>query len=272
MASFRAACIQMTSGVEVDANVEAASALIREAAAAGADFIATPEVTHLMVMKTKELFSKIHLQADDPGLAAFQALAADLEKWLLIGSLAIRISEDKVANRSFLVGPDGTIKSQFDKMHMFDVDLPSGESYRESVTYKAGDDLALAELPWGRLGQTICYDLRFPYLYRALAHQGADFITVPSAFTQQTGEAHWHILLRARAIETGSFVIAPSQVGDHACGRKTYGHSLIISPWGEVLADGGTDIGVISAEIDTDAVQVARAQIPSLLGTHPSFS
>lgn len=268
-ASFRAACIQMTSGVDMDANVEAASSLIRQAATAGADFIATPEVTHLMVLKTRELFSKIYSQADDPGLKAFQALAAELDKWLLIGSLAIRLSDTKLANRSFLIGPDGHIKSSYDKAHMFDVDLPSGESYRESATYQAGNKLALAQTPWGTVGQTICYDLRFPYLFRALAQQGADFITVPSAFTQQTGEAHWHILLRARAIETGCFIIAPAQTGTHECGRKTYGHSLIISPWGEVLADGKSGTGIIVADIDSEAVNAARAQIPSLLGDMP---
>ena len=254
----------MTSGVDMDANVAMASDIIRQAADAGADFITTPEVTHLMVLKTKELFCKIYPQADDPGLKAFQALAAELGKWVLIGSLAIRLSETMVANRSFLIAPDGSIKSIYDKAHMFDVDLPSGESYRESATYQAGSDLVMADTPWGRLGQTICYDLRFSYLYRDLAQGGADFVTIPAAFTQQTGEAHWHVLQRARAIETGCFIIAAAQTGTHECGRKTYGHSLIINPWGEVLADAGTEVGFITAEIDIAEVAAARAQIPVL--------
>ncbi len=259
----------MTSGSDMAVNIEAASSLIREAAASGADFIATPEVTHLMVLKTEELFSKIFPQDEDPGLKAFQALAAELGKWLLIGSLAIRIAKDKAANRSFLLGPDGSVKATYDKIHMFDVDLPSGESYRESATYQAGDKLALAQTPWGPMGLSICYDLRFPHLYRALAQKGAGVITIPAAFTQQTGEAHWHVLQRTRAIETGCFIIAPAQTGSHDCGRKTYGHSLIVSPWGEVLADGGTAVGVVSAEIDLEAVEAARAQIPSLSVDRP---
>ncbi len=266
---FKAACIQMTSGADVAANIEAASALIREAAGAGAQLIATPEVTHLMVLKAKELFAKTKPQAEDPGVHAFAALAEELKRWLLIGSLAIRISDDKVANRSFLFAPDGSIAASYDKMHMFDVDLPSGEVYRESANYQAGTARAIAGLPWGHLGLTICYDLRFPYLYRELAKDGADFLSVPSAFTQQTGEAHWHILMRARAIETGCFVIAPAQTGDHECGRQTFGHSLIVDPWGTVLSDGGTDVGVSYAEIDPAKVGEARARIPSLNAAPP---
>lgn len=267
---FKAACLQMTSGVDVDANIKTATAMIREAAAGGAQLIATPEVTHLMVLKPAELFAKTKPQNEDEGVKAFAALAEDLKKWLLIGSMAIRVSEDKAANRSFLFAPDGTIAATYDKAHMFDVDLPSGESYRESANYAAGNARSLTSMPWGHVGLTVCYDLRFPYLYRELAKEGADFLTVPSAFTRQTGEAHWHILLRARAIETGCFVIAPAQTGDHECGRKTYGHSLIVDPWGEVLADGGEAVGITYAEIDPAKVTLARQRIPSL-NAHPPF-
>jgi predicted amidohydrolase len=266
---FTAACVQMTSGSDVAANIEAASDLIRHAAGEGADFIATPENTNLLLLDNDERFRKVHLQADDPALAAFTALAQDLHKWVLIGSLAIRVSADKVANRSFLIAPDGTIAAQYDKIHLFDVDLPDGESYRESAVYEPGTAVAIAGLPWGHIGLSICFDLRFPYIYRELAQRGAEVLTVPSAFTRQTGEAHWHVLLRARAIETGSFVIAPAQTGDHDCGRKTYGHSLIVDPWGTVLADGGTDVGVVLAEIDPAKVADARARIPAITADIP---
>ncbi len=261
---FKAACVQMTSGSDVAANIDVASALVREAAAGGAQLITTPEVTHLMVLKSTELFAKTKPQSEDAGVHAFSALAEELKRWLLIGSLAIRVSDGKVANRSFLFAPDGSIAASYDKMHMFDVDLPSGESYRESANYQAGHSRTLSGLPWGHVGLTVCYDLRFPYLYRELAKDGADFLTIPAAFTRLTGEAHWHVLMRARAIETGCFVIAPAQTGNHDCGRETFGHSLIVNPWGEVLSDGGTDIGVSYAEIDPGKVANARAQIPSL--------
>lgn len=261
---FTAACIQLTSSSDMDANIKNAVDLIRDAAGQGADFIATPENTNLLLLDNDERFRKVHEQNDDPGLKAFRALAEELHKWLLIGSLVIKVGEDKVANRSFLLAPDGTIAAHYDKIHMFDVDLPGGESYRESSVYEAGTAAALAGMPWGYVGLTICYDLRFPYLYRELAQRGAEFLTCPAAFTRQTGEAHWHVLLRARAIETSSFVIAPAQTGDHDCGRKTYGHSLIINPWGQVLADGGLDVGVTLARIDPAEVKDARARIPAI--------
>ena len=261
---FTAACVQLTSGSDMDANIKAATDLIREAAAKGADFIATPENTNLLLLDNDERFQKTHHQSDDPALKAFRALAEDLHKWVLIGSLAIKLNDEKVANRSFLLAPDGTIAAQYDKIHMFDVDLPGGESYRESSVYEPGTGVSIAGLPWGHIGLSICYDLRFPYLYRELAQRGAEFLTCPAAFTRQTGEAHWHILLRARAIETGSFMIAPAQTGDHDCGRKTYGHSLIIGPWGEVLADAGTDIGIVTAEIDPAQVKDVRVRIPAI--------
>lgn len=264
MASFRAACVQLRSSDDVNENVRTASALIRDAAAQGAQFIATPENTTLMApdggAKLAQSFSESH----DPALPQFATLAEELGVWLLIGSLAIKVSDAKTANRSFLIDPKGRIAARYDKVHLFDVDLPSGEKYRESNTVAGGNDAVLADLPWGKLGLTICYDLRFPQLYRALAKSGAFALTVPSAFTETTGKAHWHVLLRARAIENGAFVIAPAQGGTHANGRKTYGHSLIIAPWGEILAEAGVDPGVIVADIDPEASRDARARIPNL--------
>ncbi len=261
---FTAACVQMRTGVDIDQNIEDAAALIREAAQNGAQFITTPETTALMELGAKRLFANIVAEEDDRALKAFQGLAAELGVHLLIGSLAVKVAEDKAANRSFLLSPDGMITARYDKIHMFDVDLGNGEAYRESKNYQAGDTSVLADLPWGLLGMTVCYDLRFPYLYRELAQRGAQYITVPSAFTKPTGEAHWHVLLRARAIESGCFVFAPAQGGTHENGRETYGHSLIIDPWGEVLAEAGTDPCVILAEIDPAKTDEARSRIPSL--------
>tara|TARA_R100000656_G_scaffold10099_1_gene10735 strand:- start:249 stop:1118 length:870 start_codon:yes stop_codon:yes gene_type:complete len=263
-ASFKAALVQLRTGKSVDANIEAASRLIRQAAAQGASFVATPETTSLMELGAERLFANIVREEDDRALLAFRHLAAELGLYLLIGSLAVLAGEGKAANRSFLIGPDGRILARYDKIHMFDVDLGNGEAYRESKNYQAGEVAVLADLPFGRLGLSICYDLRFPHLYRALAHGGADFLTVPSAFTQQTGAAHWHVLLRARAIETGCFVLAPAQGGTHENGRETFGHSMIIAPWGEVLAEAGTDPCVILADIDVARVREARSRVPSL--------
>ena len=263
--TFTAACVQMRSSCNVADNVAAASALVSEAASQGADFVATPEMTSLLVSKTAELFEKVRAEKDDDALAAFRALAARKKIWLLIGSLPIRLSDEKVANRAFLISPEGEVKARYDKIHMFDVDLAGGESYRESKNYEPGREASIAPLPWGRLGLTICYDIRFPHLYRTLAQAGADFLTVPAAFTRQTGEAHWHTLLKARAIETGCFVIAPAQGGRHECGRETYGHSLIVAPWGEIIAEADHDApGVILAGIDTARIAEARTRVPSL--------
>lgn len=264
MAKFRAACVQLRSSDDVSANIQIASSLIREAKAAGADFIATPENTTLMAPDGGAKLERSFTQERDPALPDFRALAAELGVWLLIGSLAIKTSDTKTANRSFLLGPKGEIVAQYDKIHLFDVDLPSGEKYRESNTVAGGNRAVVADLPWGKVGLSICYDLRFPHLYRALAKTGASILTVPSAFTETTGKAHWHVLLRARAIENGAFVIAPAQGGVHANGRKTYGHSLIVAPWGEILAEGATDPGVFWADIDMDAVTEARGRVPSL--------
>ncbi|QIB33245.1 carbon-nitrogen hydrolase family protein [Ancylobacter pratisalsi] len=263
-APFRAALIQMRAAKSVAANVETASALIREAAAGGASYIQTPEMTGTMEENRQALFAVLHDEESDPALAAFRALAADLKVHLHIGSLAVKASEHRAANRSYLLGPDGAILARYDKIHMFDVDLPNGDVYRESAAYRPGELAVVTDLPQIRLGMTICYDLRFPALFRALADGGAGMIAAPAAFTQSTGEAHWHILLRARAIENGAYVLAAAQGGTHENGRKTFGHSLIIDPWGTVLAEGGTEPGVISAEIDPGKVASVRTRIPSL--------
>lgn len=264
MSSFRAACVQLRSSDDVADNIRTASELIREAKAKGADFVATPENTTLMAPDGGAKLERTFAEESDPALPAFRALAEELGIWLLIGSLAIKVSQTKTANRSFLIDPKGGVAARYDKIHLFDVNLPSGESYKESNTVAGGDHARAVELPWGRVGLTICYDLRFPQLYRALAHAGAFAFTVPSAFTETTGKAHWHVLLRARAIENGAFVIAPAQGGHHANGRKTYGHSLIIAPWGEILAEAAAEPGVILAEIDPEASRHARARIPNL--------
>jgi predicted amidohydrolase len=261
---FRAACIQLRSGEDVAANVRAASALIREAAAGGARFVATPENTTLMAADAGAKLASSFTERDDPALPVFAGLAAELGVHLLIGSVAIKVSETKTANRSYLFAPDGQVAARYDKIHLFDVTLDGGEAYAESNTVAGGDRAVLAPTPWGRIGMSVCYDVRFPSLYRALALGGAFAFTVPSAFTVPTGEAHWHVLLRARAIENGAFVFAPAQGGSHDNGRKTYGHSLIVGPWGEVLAEAGTDPGVIHAEIDPARSAAARAKLPNL--------
>jgi predicted amidohydrolase len=269
MGKFRAACIQLRSSDDVAENIRVASALIRDAASAGAAFIATPENTTLMAPDGGAKLAQSYDEAHDPALPAFAALAKELGVWLLIGSLAIKVSATKTANRSFLIDPHGAITARYSKIHLFDVDLPSGEKYRESNTVAGGDEAVVAQTPWGGIGLSICYDIRFGRLYRQLAQRGAFAFTAPSAFTQTTGQAHWHVLLRARAIENGAYMIAPAQGGTHANGRKTYGHSLIVGPWGEVLAEGGTDPGVFVAEIDPALSTEARAKVPSLEHDRP---
>ncbi len=264
MSIFRAACVQLCSSDDVDENIRITSDLIRKASAQGAHFIATPENTTLMAPDGGAKLERSYSEADDPALPVFRALARALNIWLLIGSLAIKVSERKTANRSFLIAPTGEIASRYDKIFLFDVELPSGEKYRESNTVEGGDQAVMADLPWGKLGLSVCYDLRFPQLYRRLAKNGAFMISVPSAFTETTGKAHWHTLLRARAIENGAFVIAPAQGGLHANGRRTYGHSLIIAPWGEILAEGGVEPGIIFADIDPAASEMARLRVPNL--------
>ena len=262
--TFGAAMVQMRSGRSPQANCDAAAKLIGEAKAAGADYVLTPEMTNTMELSREALFATLADEEHDPVLATLRELARTLGIYLNIGSLAVKVSPDKAANRSFLIDRRGDIIARYDKIHMFDVDLANGESYRESRSYRPGEIAAVAELPWGGLGLTICYDLRFPALYRGLAEAGASFLTVPAAFTRQTGEAHWHVLLRARAIETGCFVLAAAQGGKHENGRETFGHSLVVDPWGRVLAEAGTEPGIIVAEIDPAEVAAARARIPSL--------
>jgi predicted amidohydrolase len=262
--TFRAGLIQTRAGEQPAANLETVVKLIGEAKAGGASYVQTPEMTNIMVASRDKLLAAIVPEENDPSLATFRELARELGIYLHIGSLAVKSSADKAANRSFLIDPQGEIAARYDKIHMFDVDLANGESYRESRSYKPGDLAVLHDLPWGRLGLTICYDLRFPSLYRALGEAGASFLAIPSAFTRQTGEAHWHVLNRARAIETGSFVFAAAQGGKHENGRETYGHPLVVDPWGRILAEGGIEPEVVFADIDPAEVAAARARIPSL--------
>ena len=261
---FRAALVQMRSGRTPQDNIDAAATLIGEAKAAGAAYVLTPEMTNILETERERLFAAIVAEEKDPTLAAMRELARQHGLWLHIGSLAIAASPERAANRSFLINPKGAVVARYDKIHMFDVDLAGGESYRESRNFRAGDLAVVADLPWGRLGLTICYDLRFPALYRALAEAGASFLAIPAAFTRQTGEAHWRVLTRARAIENGCFVLAAAQGGTHEDGRETFGHSIAIDPWGRVLAQGGREPGVVVAEIDPSAVATARGRIPSL--------
>jgi predicted amidohydrolase len=262
--SFRVGLIQMRSGRSPQANTDAAAKLIGEAKDRGAEYVLTPEMTNIMETGRERFFASIVPEEQDAALTTFRELARSLGIFVHVGSMAIKVSPDKAANRSFLIDRHGEIVARYDKIHMFDVDLASGESYRESRNYRAGELAVLTDLPWGRLGLTICYDLRFPALYRALAEAGASFLSIPSAFTKQTGEAHWHVLLRARAIENGCFVFAAAQGGTHENGRETFGHSLVIDPWGRALAEGGVEPAVVLANIDLAEVSAARARIPSL--------
>jgi predicted amidohydrolase len=270
---FTAACVQLNSGREIESNIRVASALVRRARDAGADLIMTPEVSDMIEPKRALRREKARDEAAHPMLAAFRDLARETGAHLLLGSLMVHEEGvERLCNRSFLIGPQGDILSRYDKIHMFDVDLPGGESYRESAVFQPGETAVVAPLPWGTLGMTVCYDLRFPHLYRALAQSGADFLSVPAAFTVPTGKAHWHVLLRARAIENGCFVFAPAQCGEHAEGRRTYGHSVIVAPWGEILAEAGDEVGIVSAEIDTGRIAEARRSVPSLSHDRPFAS
>lgn len=267
---FRAGLVQMCTGRDVARNLAELSRLVREAAGQGANYIQTPEVSVLMERDRARLFVETRPEGGNPAIAFCQALARELGIWLHLGSMGVLVKSDKIANRSFLFSPQGRIAARYDKIHMFDVELPGGESYRESRNFEPGGKAVLADLPWGRLGMTICYDMRFPALYRVLAKAGAQFIAVPSAFTVPTGQAHWHPLLRARAIESQCFIFAAAQVGTHENGRATYGHSIVISPWGEVLAEAdGAQPSVIVADIDLQAVEEARRRVPSLQHDRP---
>jgi predicted amidohydrolase len=262
---FKAAAIQMRSGTDPERNAADLEKLVRDAASQGAAYIQTPEMTGAIVRDREARNSLFTTQDRDPIVAASARLAAELGIFLHIGSTAILRADGKLANRALLFSPDGKIVTTYDKVHMFDVDLDNGESWRESAAYEPGCEGVVADLPFARLGFAICYDLRFPQLFRAEALAGADVLTVPAAFTRQTGEAHWHVLLRARAIENGAFVIAAAQGGLHEDGRETYGHSLIVDPWGRVLAEAAHDEpAVIVAEIDTSLSAAARKKIPNL--------
>ncbi len=266
--SFVAACVTMRSGRDPLANRDAAVAMIREAAGRGASFVQTPEMTSLVERSRASLFENVRPEESDPTLAGLRDVARETGTVVHVGSLAVR-NGDKVANRAFVIDRDGAVIARYDKLHLFDVDLPNGESWRESATYTGGDKAVLAELPWGMLGITICYDVRFPALYRALADAGAAFLSAPACFTRQTGEAHWHVLHRARAIETGSFMISAAQGGTHEDGRETFGHSIIVDPWGRVLADSSDEPGMVMATIDTGLVAEARSRIPALRHGRP---
>ena len=268
---YRFACVQINAGDDMAANVASATELIKSARSEGAEFIGVPENVSMMVYGSKQIRGNSCSESDHPALGAFRDLAAKTGAWLLIGSLTIRTGEEdgRVANRSFVLDASGEIISRYDKIHMFDVDLPNGEFYRESKNFRPGREAVIADTEFGAVGLTICYDIRFAHLYRSLAHAGAHLLAVPAAFTRVTGEAHWHTLLRARAIETGCFVVAPAQCGEHPGERKTYGHSMVVGPWGEVLADAGVHPGFVIAEIDPAACDKARAMVPALASERP---
>ncbi len=261
---FTVACVQYAASDEIAANLDVAEGHIRRAVEKGADLVCLPEHFSCIARNDAGTLERARPEAEHPALPRLRALAADLGVWLQIGSLAIKVAPDRIANRAFLLDAAGSVVARYDKLHLFDVSLRDGEAYRESDVVRPGDRAVVAPTPWGLVGLSICYDLRFAHLYRALARAGARFLTVPAAFTRTTGRAHWHVLVRARAIETGCYVFAAAQGGTHVGGRKTYGHSLIVDPWGRVLADGGEEPGVILAEVDPAKVDEARRMIPSL--------
>ncbi|MEM7491487.1 MAG: carbon-nitrogen hydrolase family protein [Pseudomonadota bacterium] len=272
---MKVALLQLTSSDDPAANLPATLDLVAEAAGRGADLIATPEVTNCVSSDRAHQMSVLRREAEDETLAALRAAARDHACHILIGSLALRTDDPdgRFANRSFLIGPDGAIMARYDKIHMFDVDVSEAETYRESAGYRPGTRATLAETPWGKIGLTVCYDIRFPTLHRRLAQAGADILTIPAAFSPVTGAAHWAPLLRARAIETGCFVLAPAQTGTHDVRagrpRRTHGHSIVVAPWGDVLLDAGTAPGCHVIEIDPGQVAEARRRVPSLTADRP---
>lgn len=266
--SFKAACVQMRSTRDQAKNRDDAIGMIREAASVGALFVQTPEMTNLVERSTTRLREIVETEDRHIVLAGLREAARKAKIWLHIGSLSVKTGE-KIANRGYMIDPEGQIAARYDKIHLFDVDLPNGEKWRESATYTGGESVSVVETPWGLVGMSICYDIRFPYLYRAEAEAGAFMLTAPACFTRQTGEAHWQVLQRARAIENGAFMISAAQGGTHEDGRETYGHSLIVDPWGRVLAEAGTEPGVIMAEIDLALVADARQRIPTMQHTRP---
>ncbi|MGN7438178.1 MAG: carbon-nitrogen hydrolase family protein [Alcanivorax sp.] len=265
MSDLKVACIQMTSGPAVQENMVKAGEMIEQAAIQGAQFIATPENTGRMLHSYERKLSDTTPQADNPAIPYFSDIVKNLGVTLLVGSMAVKVSDTQLKNRSFLFTPDGEVKATYDKIHMFDVELPTGESHTESKVIKPGEEAVVTKINDDfNAGLSICYDLRFAYLYRSLVRAGANILCIPAAFTVPTGKAHWEVLLRARAIETGSYVIAPAQVGEHDGGRKTYGHSMIIDPWGRILAQQEDGEGIIYATLSTEEVDKARTAIPTL--------
>jgi predicted amidohydrolase len=262
--TFRVACLQMQTGNDLEANLDTVRRMTRTAAENGARFVLTPEYA-LMMDGSGRIMRERALEADGtPALPNLQALAKELSVWILVGSLTLKTSADRIANRSYLIAADGGVVASYDKIHMFDVTLPDGKVIRESSAYCPGERATIADTPWGRIGLTVCYDLRFPHLYRALAKAGARYLTIPSSFQRATGKVHWHTLIKARAIENACFVFAPAMCGEHPGNRTSYGHSLIVDPWGDVLADGGDQPGVVYADIDPARVDRVRSMLPCL--------
>jgi deaminated glutathione amidase len=262
--TFRVACLQMQTGNDLTANLDTVGTMARTAAGNGAQFVLTPEYT-LMMDGSGRVMRERALEADGkPALPDLQALAKELSVWMLVGSLTLKTGADRIANRSYLIAADGRVVASYDKIHMFDVTLPDGKVIRESSAYCPGERATIADTPWGRIGLTVCYDLRFPHLYRALAKAGARYLTIPSSFQRTTGKVHWHTLIKARAIENACFVFAPAMCGEHPGNRTTYGHSLIVDPWGNVLADGGDEPGIVYADIDPARVDRVRSMLPCL--------
>ncbi len=266
MTALRAGLLQITAGPEPAANAVAAAGMVAEAAKGGAAFALLPEVCNMIEPDRPKLREKVKAEGKDDAVAALKEAARKAGIWVLVGSVVVDPEDGsgKLANRSLLLDDTGTVRGRYDKMHLFDVDIGTGNVYRESDTYRGGKEVPIVQTPWGLLGMTVCYDLRFPHLYRDLAKRGAVMLTIPSAFTRPSGEAHWHVLMRARAVDCGAFVLAPAQCGEHAGGRTTYGHSLAVAPWGEVLADGGEETGISYVELDMDLPAKARGRIPSL--------
>ena len=263
-ASFQVACLQLNSGNDLKANLAAVRSMAREAAGNGAQFVLTPEYALMMDGSGRAMRERALAADGAPALGELQSLVRELKVWFLAGSLTVRTDEERIANRSFLISAEGDVVATYDKIHMFDVTLPDGKVIRESSAYRPGDRAVVAGMPWGRLGMTVCYDLRFPGLFRALAKAGAQFIAVPSSFQRQTGKSHWHTLLKARAIENECFIFAPAMCGDHPGNRQTYGHTLIIDPWGEILAEGGDAPEIVYADVDPARAAKVRAMMPSL--------
>ncbi len=272
---MRAAILQLSSSDDPAENLETVREMLRTAKAGGAEFALTPEVTNCVSSSRARQDAVLRREEDDPTLAGLREEARALGLWVLIGSLALKTADadGRFANRSFLVGQDGEVRARYDKIHMFDVDVSETETYRESAGFRPGDRAVLAQTPWGGLGMTVCYDVRFPCLHRALAKAGARMLTIPAAFSPVTGAAHWEVLVRARAIETGTWVLAPAQTGQHRLTegkpRRTHGHSMVVAPWGEVVLDAGTEPGVFVVDIDMAAVDEARRRVPSLTHDRP---